>query len=131
MKEEDIFKLDNECEDAHLFEDSADFSKYLNSTKHKKLIESLKMKGAFKGKIWTNALEATRDVKDGATFMAGGFGLCGIPENCIKAIAKHGPKKLTVISNEMGTDDYGLSVLITRDQVRKVWASYIGECKIF
>lgn len=72
------------------------------------------MKGHVEGKIWANAYEAIRDLKDGNTIMAGGFGLCGIPENCIKAVAKSGVKDLTVISNEMGTDDYGLSSLLKR-----------------
>lgn len=66
-------------------------------------------------KLWKNALEATRDMKDGATILAGGFGLCGIPENLIKATAKHGVKDLTLISNECGSNDYGLSLLLRRN----------------
>ena len=53
-------------------------------------------------------------MKDGARIMAGGFGLCGIPENLIKATAKSGKKNLTIISNELGTTDYGLSILLTK-----------------
>ena len=63
---------------------------------------------------------------DGATILAGGFGLCGIPENLIKATAKVGKKHLTVISNEMGTTDYGLSLLLSKKQVDKVYCSFIG-----
>jgi 3-oxoacid CoA-transferase subunit A len=70
-------------------------------------------------------------VKDGATILAGGFGLCGIPENLIKAIAKHDVKNLTLVSNECGTTDYGLSLLLRKHQVSKVFASYIGVNKIF
>ena len=58
--------------------------------------------------------------------MAGGFGLCGIPENLIKATAKVGSKNLTVISNEMGTTDYGLSLLLYKKQVDQVYCSFIG-----
>ena len=86
----------------------------------------MREKGHVKGKVWTNALEALRDLKDGDTIMAGGFGLCGIPENCIKAVANMGTKDLSVISNELGTNEYGLSILLKRNQVSKVWASYIG-----
>lgn len=63
--------------------------------------------------------------------MAGGFGLCGIPENLIKATAKHGVKDLTLISNECGSNDYGLSLLLRRHQVSKVYASYIGVNTVF
>ena len=63
--------------------------------------------------------------------MAGGFGLCGIPENCIKAVAQLGHKDLNVISNELGTNEYGLSILLKRNQVNKVWASYIGMNQYF
>ena len=65
-------------------------------------------------------------MKDGATILAGGFGLCGIPENLIKATAKHGVKDLTVISNELGTTDYGLSLLLKRNQVSKAYCSFLG-----
>lgn len=59
-------------------------------------------------------MEATRDLKDGSTILAGGFGLCGIPENLIKAVAKHGQKNLTLISNECGSNEYGLSLLLRK-----------------
>lgn len=76
-------------------------------------------------------MEATRDVKDGASILAGGFGLCGIPENLIKAVGKHGPKELTLISNECGSNDYGLSLLLRKHQVARVYASYIGVNTVF
>ena len=65
-------------------------------------------------------------MKDGASILAGGFGLCGIPENLIKATYKLGTKDLTVISNEVGTTEYGLSLLLKKNQVSKVYCSYIG-----
>ena len=65
-------------------------------------------------KVWKNAYEATHDVKDGDTLLAGGFGLCGIPENLIKAVAKREVKDLTLVSNECGTNDYGLSLLLRK-----------------
>jgi 3-oxoacid CoA-transferase A subunit len=68
---------------------------------------------------------------DGATIVAGGFGLCGIPENLIKATAKWGVKDLTIISNECGSNEYGLSLLLKKNQVAKVHASYIGVNSVF
>lgn len=70
-------------------------------------------------------------MKDGASILAGGFGLCGIPENLIKAVAKHDVKDLTLISNECGSNDYGLSLLLRKHQVKKVVCSYIGVNKVF
>jgi 3-oxoacid CoA-transferase subunit A len=70
-------------------------------------------------------------MKDGASILAGGFGLCGIPENLIKATAKMGAKDLTIISNEMGTTEYGLSLLLFKKQVKKVHCSFIGINQIF
>ncbi len=64
---------------------------------------------------------------DGATIMAGGFGLCGIPENCITAIHDMGIKDLTVISNNCGVDDFGLGILLQTKQVKKMISSYVGE----
>jgi 3-oxoacid CoA-transferase A subunit len=76
-------------------------------------------------------LEATHDLFDGATIVAGGFGLCGIPENLIKATAKRGNKDLTLISNECGSNEYGLSLLLKNHQVAKIHASFIGVNTIF
>jgi 3-oxoacid CoA-transferase subunit A len=70
-------------------------------------------------------------MKSGATILAGGFGLCGIPENLIKATYKLGTKNLTLVSNECGSSDYGLSTLLRSRQVAKVYASYIGVNKVF
>jgi len=82
-------------------------------------------------KVVANADEAIRDIKDGARIMVGGFGLCGIPENLIKALARKGVKNLTVISNNAGVDDFGLGVLLQTRQVKKVIGTYVGENKLF
>src|SRR6201995_1532941 len=68
---------------------------------------------------------------DGITIMAGGFGLCGIPENLIAAIRETGVKDLTVVSNNCGVDDFGLGVLLAGGQIRKMISSYVGENKLF
>jgi 3-oxoacid CoA-transferase subunit A len=68
---------------------------------------------------------------DGMTIMAGGFGLCGIPENLIAAIRRTGVKDLTVVSNNCGVDDFGLGVLLAGGQIRKMISSYVGENKLF
>jgi len=82
-------------------------------------------------KVVANADEAIRDIQDGARIMVGGFGLCGIPENLIKALARKGVKNLTVISNNAGVDDFGLGVLLQTRQVKKVIGTYVGENKLF
>lgn len=82
-------------------------------------------------KLVANADEAIRDIQDGATIMVGGFGLCGIPENLIKALARKRVKELTVISNNAGVDDFGLGVLLQNRQVKKHIGSYVGENKLF
>ncbi|HEX2816838.1 MAG TPA: CoA transferase subunit A, partial [Phenylobacterium sp.] len=68
---------------------------------------------------------------DGMTIMAGGFGLCGIPENLIAAIRDAGVKDLTVVSNNCGVDDFGLGILLAGGQIRKMISSYVGENKLF
>lgn len=70
-------------------------------------------------------------VFDGMTLMAGGFGLCGIPENCIAALHESGVKDLTVISNNCGIDGFGLGILLDAKQIRKMVSSYVGENKEF
>src|ERR671924_408055 len=75
--------------------------------------------------------EAVKDIQEGAVIMSGGFGLCGNPENLIEAIHKKGVKGLTVISNNCGTTDKGLGILLQSKQVRKMIASYVGENKEF
>jgi len=82
-------------------------------------------------KVVTGAEEAIRDIKDGATIMLGGFGLCGIPENCINALAQKGIKDLTCISNNAGVDDFGLGLLLRTRQIKKMISSYVGENEEF
>src|SRR2546423_13928152 len=82
-------------------------------------------------KVVGNADEAIRDMQDGAVIMSGGFGLCGNPENLIEAIHRKGVKNLTVISNNRGTSDKGLGVLLQRRQEKKMIGSYVGENKEF
>ncbi len=78
-------------------------------------------------KVVSTAEEAIRDITDGHTLMLGGFGLCGIPENCIAALVKKGVKQLTCISNNAGVDDFGIGLLLQQRQVKKMVASYVGE----
>ena len=82
-------------------------------------------------KVLRNAVEAVARIPDGATIMCGGFGLCGIPENLIKALHQQGTKDLTIISNNPGVDEFGVGMLVRARQVRKVIASYVGENKEF
>ena len=83
-------------------------------------------------KIYKTAAEAVKDViKDGMLIHAGGFGLCGIPENIIAAIAKSGVKNLTIVSNNCGIADFGLGILLKNGQVKKMISSYVGENKLF
>ena len=78
-------------------------------------------------KVVKNAEEAIHDIPDGATIMLGGFGLCGIPENCINALVKKGTKDLTCISNNAGVDDFGIGLMLQQRQVKKMISSYVGE----
>lgn len=78
-------------------------------------------------KVVLNASEATADIRNGNTIMLGGFGLCGIPENCISALVAKGVGDLTCISNNAGVDDFGLGLLLKRRQIRKMISSYVGE----
>ncbi len=82
-------------------------------------------------KIVKNTQEAIKGIKSGMTLMLGGFGLCGIPENVIKALADSKINDLTCISNNAGVDDFGLGVLLRDKQIRKMIASYVGENKEF
>jgi 3-oxoacid CoA-transferase subunit A len=82
-------------------------------------------------KTVASADDAIADLADGATLMAGGFGLCGIPENLIAAIHRKGTKGLTVISNNCGIDGKGLGILLAAGQVKKMISSYVGENKTF
>jgi 3-oxoacid CoA-transferase subunit A len=78
-------------------------------------------------KVVANADEAVRDIPSGATLMLGGFGLCGIPENCIASLVKQGTKDLTCISNNAGVDGFGIGLLLENKQVKKMISSYVGE----
>ena len=82
-------------------------------------------------KLVSSADEAIEDLKDGMTVMVGGFGLCGNPENLIRALHRKGAKDLTVISNNCGTTDQGLGILLQAKQIRKMVSSYVGENKEF
>ena len=82
-------------------------------------------------KVWESAAAAVADIPDGATVMSGGFGLSGNPENLIRALYDRGVKNLTIISNNCGTDDFGLGILLKNGQVRKMVSSYVGENKFF
>src|SRR6476659_2902355 len=82
-------------------------------------------------KVVKNAEEATRDVRDEMTLALGGFGLCGIPENCIAALVEKGIKNLTCISNNAGVDEFGIGLLLQKRQVKKMISSYVGENKLF
>jgi 3-oxoacid CoA-transferase subunit A len=83
-------------------------------------------------KIYSSAdLALSELLKDGMTIMAGGFGLCGIPEHLIQAILRSEVKNLTVISNNCGVDDFGLGLLLSNGQIKKMISSYVGENKIF
>jgi 3-oxoacid CoA-transferase A subunit len=82
-------------------------------------------------KIVGGADEAIRDIEDGASLLMGGFGLCGIPENLIKALVRRGTRDLTVISNNAGVSDYGIGLLLQTRQVRKMISTYVGENDLF
>src|SRR5688572_33378293 len=78
-------------------------------------------------KVFNNAEEAIKDIEDNMTLMLGGFGLCGIPENCIQALVNKGVKGLTCISNNAGVDDFGIGLMLQKKQVKKMISSYVGE----
>jgi 3-oxoacid CoA-transferase subunit A len=84
-----------------------------------------------KGKIIDSYTEAIEDIHDGAVIIVGGFGLCGIPEKAIMALAEKGTKDLTIVSNNCGVDDWGLGILLANKQIKKMISSYVGENKIF
>jgi 3-oxoacid CoA-transferase subunit A len=81
-------------------------------------------------KVVGGSEEAVRDVFDGATIMVGGFGLCGIPENLIRALVRKGVKNLTTISNNVGVDGFGMGLLLAAGQIRKHIGTYVGENKL-
>lgn len=81
-------------------------------------------------KVVRSAEEAVRDIPDGASIMVGGFGLCGNPENLIRALVKKGVKNLTTISNNAGVDGFGIGLLLSNGQIRKHIGTYVGENKL-
>src|SRR5437868_474297 len=78
-------------------------------------------------KVYKDAAAAIANIHDGAIIMLGGFGLCGIPENCIAALVKKAAKNLTCISNNAGVDDFGIGLMLQQKQVKKMISSYVGE----
>jgi 3-oxoacid CoA-transferase A subunit len=82
-------------------------------------------------KLVRDAREAVRDIPDHAVLALGGFGLCGIPENCIAALVEKGIKGLTCISNNAGVDQFGIGLMLQKRQVKKMISSYVGENKLF
>jgi len=78
-------------------------------------------------KVYNDADQAVADIQDGDVLMLGGFGLCGIPENCITALVKKGTANLTCISNNAGVDDFGIGLMLKQKQVKKMISSYVGE----
>ena len=82
-------------------------------------------------RVVKNVEEALNDIQDGMILMFGGFGLCGIPENCIAELVKKGTKNLTCISNNAGVDDFGLGLLLQTKQIKKMISSYVGENEEF
>jgi 3-oxoacid CoA-transferase subunit A len=82
-------------------------------------------------KVFTDAGQAIADIQDEAILLLGGFGLCGIPENCIAALVKKGVKGLTCISNNAGVDDFGIGLMLHKKQVKKMISSYVGENEEF
>ena len=81
--------------------------------------------------IFDNAADAVKDIKDKKTLLVGGFGLCGIPDNLINAVAKRDIEKLTCVSNNAGVDNFGLGILLRNKQVKRMVSSYVGENKEF
>ncbi len=78
-------------------------------------------------KVFKNAEDALHDISNGSIIMLGGFGLCGIPENCITALVKKEVRDITCISNNAGVDDFGIGLLLKKNQLKKMIASYVGE----
>ncbi len=81
-------------------------------------------------KVFPNADAAIADLKDGASIMVGGFGLCGIPENLIRAVHRKGTRNLTIISNNAGVNEFGLGIILQNGQIKKLIGSYVGENKV-
>ena len=82
-------------------------------------------------KVYNDAKSALEGVQDNMTYLVGGFGLCGIPENCIEALRNSGVKNITCVSNNAGVDDFGLGLLLQTRQIKKMMSSYVGENATF
>lgn len=82
-------------------------------------------------KVYADAASACRDIQSNMTLIVGGFGLCGIPENCIDALSKMSINQLTCVSNNAGVDDFGLGLLLQNRQIKKMISSYVGENALF
>ena len=82
-------------------------------------------------KVFANARDALNGVQDNMTYLVGGFGLCGIPENCIEALRDSGVKNIICVSNNAGIDDFGLGLLLQTRQIKKMLSSYVGENATF
>ena len=82
-------------------------------------------------KVYTDAASALSGVQDNMTYLVGGFGLCGIPENCIEALRDSKVKNITCVSNNAGVDDFGLGLLLQTRQIKKMISSYVGENATF
>src|SRR5215472_6178169 len=95
-----------------------------------RLKSSFSLKFNYMHKVVANADEAIQDVFEGATIMVGGFGLCGMPENLIRALARKGVKNLTTISNNAGVDGFGMGLLLGNGQIRRHIGTYVGENKL-
>ena len=80
----------------------------------------LSTSSGLKAKLCSDVFEAIKDIKDGSRLFVGGFGLCGVPENCISALVKTGVKDLTVISNNCGIEDFGLGLLLKNKQIKRM-----------
>ncbi|CAI4232109.1 unnamed protein product [Auanema sp. JU1783] len=98
-----------------------------SSLPNKLIARSLSTSRALNAQIFENARDAIKDIPDNAKLLVGGFGICGIPENLISALAECGQKGLTCVSNNAGTDDFGLGLLLKKKQIKKMISSYVGE----
>ncbi|KAL9651239.1 hypothetical protein ABK040_006240 [Willaertia magna] len=85
----------------------------------------------FINKVYTNVNETVADIKDGSTLVVGGFGLCGVAQKVLEALKLKGSKQLTIVSNNCGVDDYGLGILLSNGQIKRMISSYVGENKTF
>ncbi|CAF0896817.1 unnamed protein product [Adineta steineri] len=102
-------------------------SSFIRSTLYSYSIRSLSKTSTSQKKIYEDFHEAVQDIPHGAKLLVGGFGLCGIPENLIKALLKTGQKDLIVVSNNCGVDDFGLGLLLKTKQIKRMISSYVGE----